>query len=914
MTQSPTKPSTDRSPRDPRAAFAALLSPRSVAVIGATERAGSVGRTVFWNLIRNPFGGTVYPVNPQRPSVLGVRSYPSVADLPEVPDLVVIVTPASSVPTVMSQCADLGVKAAIVLSAGFRETGPAGVELERQTLEHARRGRMRVLGPNCLGLMNPHSGLNATFANSLAKPGSVAFISQSGALCTAVLDWSFKEHVGFSVFASLGSMLDVGWGDLIDHLGEDPNTKSIVIYMESIGDARSFLSAAREVALRKPIIVIKAGRTDAAARAAASHTGAMTGSDDVLDAAFKRVGVLRVDRISDLFYMAEVLSKQPRPKGPRLAIITNAGGPGVLATDALVSSGGELAPVSEATLTQLNAILPAAWSHNNPIDLLGDADAKRYLDAIEIVNRDVDSDGTLVILTPQDMTDPTATAKAIRDGLNTPDRPVLASWMGGPAVAEGETILGRAGIPTFPYPDTAAKTFCAMWRYSYNLKGLYETPSITDDAHDPAPRHAVTAIVQQARKDNRTLLTEVESKEILAAYDLPVVQTFVATDADRAVALAEKIGYPVVLKLYSQTVTHKTDVGGVELNIRSEQGVRRAFDNIRTSVTAKVGAAAFDGVAVQRMISREGYEIIVGSSIDSQFGPVILFGAGGQLVEIFRDSALGLPPLNSTLARRMMEQTRIHEALKGVRGRPPVDAVALERFLVRFSQLVLEHPRIKSIDINPLLASPELIIALDARVILHDASVPDDQLPRPAIRPYPSQYVTPCKLKDGSDILIRPIRPEDEPLLVTFHSTLSERTVYFRYFHPMSLDTRVEHERLSRICFNDYDRELALVALRTGPRGQEIVAVGRLIKLRFTTDAEFGLIVSDQCQRQGLGSELLRQLLQVARDEKIDRVLADILPDNYEMETLVKKLGFSVSRGSGVREAVIDLRQTPASV
>lgn len=721
-----------------------------MAVIGATEKAGAAGRTVLWNLISSPFGGVVYPVNPKRQNILGIKAYPSLEHIPDQVDLAVIVTPAATVPGVIRECAEHGVKGAIVISAGFKEAGPSGVALEQEVLAEARKGKIRVIGPNCLGVMCPISGFNATFAHAIARPGSVGLISQSGALCTAILDWSLREQVGFSAFISVGSMVDVGWGDLIDYLGDDPNTRSIVMYMESIGDPRAFLSAAREVALNKPIIVIKAGRTEQAAKAAASHTGSMTGSDDVLDAAFRRVGVLRVNNISHIFYMTEVLANQPRPKGPRLTILTNAGGPGVLATDGLLSVGGELAEISPETMDRLNEVLPPHWSHNNPIDIIGDAGPDRYRKAVEIVANDPASDGLLVIMTPQGMTDPTAIAENLKPYAKLDGKPIIASWMGGNEVAAGEAILNSVGIPTFPFPDTAVRVFQYMWRYSYNLRGLYETPTLGDgDGHGS---QAVAArIIEEVRESGRTILTEAESKLLLQSYGLPVVETRLAPTAEEAVAAAEDIGYPVVLKLNSATITHKTDVGGVRLNLMDEDAVRDAFRAIQKSITRKAGSEHFGGVSVQPMISAtDGYELIVGSSIDPQFGPVLLFGAGGQLVEIFKDSALALPPLNSTLARRMMEQTRIFQALEGVRGRKAVDIAALEQLLVRFSQLVAEQPPIKEIDINPLLATPERLLALDARVVLHSIEVQESELPRCAIRPYPRQYLKRVSLDDGS--------------------------------------------------------------------------------------------------------------------------------------------------------------------
>ena len=878
-------------------ALDAIFQPRNVAVIGATENAGTVGRTVLWNLISSPFGGTVYPVNPKRPSVLGIKAYPSILDVPDKVDLAVIVTPATAAPGIMAQCVDAGVKGVIIISAGFKEIGPAGVELERQVLEQARRGGIRLIGPNCLGVMNCHNGLNATFATTIARPGNIGFISQSGALCTAVLDWSLRENVGFTSFVSIGSMLDVGWGDLIYYLGDDPRTSAIVIYMETIGDARAFISAAREVALTKPIIIIKPGRTEGAAKAAASHTGSLTGSDDVLEAAFKRCGVLRVNTIAELFYMAEVLAKQPRPQGPHLTIVTNAGGPGVLATDALITNGGELTELSKETYETLNTFLPAAWSHNNPVDILGDAPPDRYARALEVCAKDPNSDGMLVILTPQAMTDPTQTAEALKPYAQTLGKPIIASWMGGSDVAAGEAILNRANIPTFAYPDTAARMFDYMWQYTRNLQSLYETPRTQIDVSEGAPDRALAEqIIAKVRDSGRTILTEYESKTLLKAYHIPTVETIVAVTEADAVRAADMIGYPVVLKLNSETITHKTDVGGVQLNLRDADAVKRAYNLIQTSVSQKAGAEHFGGVTVQPMVKLDGYEVILGSSIDPQFGPVLLFGSGGQLVEVYKDSALALPPLTTTLARRMVEQTRIFKALKGVRGRPPVDLSALERILVQFSTLVAEQDLIREIDINPLLASPDQLVALDARVLVYAKDTPLEKRHKLSIRPYPSQYISSAACADGLPFTVRPILPEDEPLMVRFHETLSDRSVYMRYLAPFMLSQRVSHERLSRLCFIDYDREIALVAehahARTGER--EIMAVGRISRLRYSNDARFTMVVSDVYQCRGIGTALLGRMIDVARQEKIARLIGVVSVENDAMQRLCRKLGFSL--------------------
>jgi acetyltransferase len=873
----------------------AMFTPGSVAVIGATGRPGTVGRTVLENLLDRRFQGKVYAVNPKHDEVLGLKTYKGIRNIPCPVDLAVVATPAATVPQLIGECVDAGTKSVVVISAGFKERGAEGTALELRIQEQLRRSSMRLIGPNCLGIMNPTIGLNATFAKDLPWAGNVAFLSQSGALLTAILDWSYREEVGFSAIVSTGSMLDVGWGDLIYHFGDDPHTKSILLYMESVGDARSFLSAAREVALTKPIIVIKAGRSEAASRAAASHTGALTGSDEILDAAFRRSGVLRVHNIADLFYMAEVLGRQPHPKGPRLTILTNAGGPGVLATDSLVANGGQLSRLSQESLYRLNQFLPEHWSHSNPIDILGDADPERYARALEVASQDPNSDGLLVILAPQGMTDPSQIAERLKPYAKGSGKPLLASWMGGNAVAAGEATLNSAGIPTFPYPDTAARAFTYMWRYSYNLRGLYETPTRAEHSElGSASRNQAGQIIRNAQIQDRTLLTELESKQLLSLYGIPTVETRVAASEDEAARLAAEIGFPVVLKVFSQTITHKTDVGGVKLNVQNEAAVRSIYRTIKASVAEKAGPYHFSGVTVQPMVEAEGYELILGSSVDPQFGPVILFGSGGQLVEVYRDRALALPPLNTTLAQRMMEHTRIFTALKGVRGRKPVNMEALEQILVRFSQLVVEQPWIAESDINPLLASPKRLLALDARIVLHGSSVALDNLPKPAIRPYPLQYVSSWTMKDGQQVIIRPIRPEDELLMVKFHETLSDRTVYLRYFCSISFSKRVEHERLLRICFSDYNREMALVAERTDPGTGEhrIIAVGRMNKLHTRNEAEVAVLVSDQYQNLGLGYELLRRIVEIARDEKLSQVSAEMLPDNLAMQVIFKRLGF----------------------
>jgi acetyltransferase len=883
----------------------AIFSPKNVAVVGATEKSPSVGRSILVNLTSGAFRGNVYAVNPKHSRVLGMPCYESVRTVPDQVDLAVVVTPAATVVEVIDSCAQADVAAAIIISAGFREIGPAGFALENQLVAKARAAHMRIVGPNCLGVMSPAIGFNATFANAIATPGSIGFASQSGALCTAILDWSLSESVGFSHFASLGSMADVGWGDVIDYFGDDAATKTIVLYVESVGDARSFVSAAREVAMSKPILVIKGGRTSAAAQAAASHTGALVGSDDVIDAAFKRCGVLRVDTLSQLFNVSEALEKQPRPKGRRAVIVTNAGGAGVLATDALVRGGGQLAALSSESKSSLDRVLPPHWSEGNPVDILGDATPSRYADAIEICERDGNADGLLVLFAPQAVANALDTAQAVKPLAHVDRFPVIGAWMGGGGVAQGAQLLKRADVPVFGYPDTAAGVFNYMWRYDDGIKRLYETP-VFDPTSVSADRDAAAKLINEVVSSARTLLTEFESKQLLAAYGIPTVDTRIARSADEAVAAAQEIGFPVVVKLHSQTITHKSQAGGVRLNVANDQAVREAFDGIAAAIATHGSTSDFLGVTVQPMVTLNGYELILGASPDPQFGPVILFGLGGTLVEVFRDRALGLPPLTTTLARRLMEETKIYQALRGSASRAAVDLPALEQVLVRFSELVVGLPRVKEIDINPLLASESSLLALDARVILYDASVADAALPRPAIRPYPMQYSARWSDRCGRDLLIRPIKPEDEPKVIEFHKRLSETSVYLRYARVTRLADRISHQRLARVCFVDYAREIALVAIENaGSNNERIIAIGRLIRERESDDAEFALTVEDDRQASGIGSELLQRLINIAKNEKIRAVVGYILANNASMLRVCKRLGFSVQPGDTMLKAII---------
>lgn len=889
----------------------AIFLPKSVAVIGAKDTIGSVGRTIMLNLLSGTFKGKVYPINPKRSEVLGTPAYPTLASLPEKVDLAVIVTPAPTVPGIVAECVAAGIPAAIIISAGFKELGPPGLALEEEILRIARKGKMRIIGPNCLGVMNPLHGLNATFAKGMALPGQIAFISQSGAMCTAVLDWSLQERIGFSAFVSIGSMADVDWGDLIAYLGGDPNTHSLLMYMETIGNPRNFLSAAREIALEKPIIVIKPGRSQEAASAAASHTGSLSGSDEVFEAAMERAGVLRVNNISELFHMASVLGRQPKPRGPRLSIVTNAGGPSVLATDAAMIHGATLAKLEPQTIEKLNAFLPSAWSHSNPVDILGDADPQRYEKTLEVLTKDPNVDGVLVVLSPQDMTDPVGTAEGLRPFAHLKDKPLLASWMGGAYVRTGIDILNRSGIPSFEYPDDAAWSFATMWRYSRNLQSLYETPLIMEgeELDDRTPRHQAGEIIQRAYDENRELLTEFESKQLLKAYEIPIIETLTAFSADEAVSKAQNIGYPVVVKLLSNTITHKTDVGGVKLNLKSDEEVKAAFESIYDAVVTKHTAADFQGVTVQKMAKLEGFELILGASLDPQFGPVILFGTGGIMVEIYKDSALALPPLNTTLAKRLIEQTKISHALTGFRGKPSVDMDALLKLVVNFSHLVVENRQIMECDINPLLVSHEGLYALDARIVLHPKNLPKDQIPKLAIRPYPIRYIKQEKLRDGTPITLRPIRPEDEQNMITFHKSLSESTVRQRYFEFVSLDERIAHERLVRICFNDFDRDIALVAELTDSSKKSVIAAVARLSRQGEDSAALTMTVSDAYQNKGIGTDLLQHLLHVAKEEKINRITATLLAENTGMIHLCHKAGFNLTEAPPLVHANLLLAQ-----
>jgi len=861
-----------------------FLNPATVAVIGASTNPEKMGNYVLANIINGGFTGKITPINPKADTILGLKTYPTVSDMDHVPELVVVTTQAHTIPGIVSECSACGVPAMIIISAGFRETGEAGQVLEQAILE--RKGAMRIAGPNCLGFMSPVNRLNATFANGIAKPGVVGVISQSGAIQAALLDWAQKNQIGFSQYISLGTMLDYNWHDALYALGGDHNTKCILMYMESVGDKpREFLSAAREISAIKPIILMKAGRSQAAAKAAASHTGAVTGSDAVIDAVVERSGIVRVRDIDELFGMVDLARMSP-PKGTGLTIITNAGGPGVMAVDSLMETIGELTPLTTDVIEALDTVLPFTWSHNNPIDIIGDATPERYRKALEVVLAQPETNAVLVILSPQVMTDPTAVARSVAEVAKNSRVPIFTSWVGGAAVEEGRGLLIKAGIPCFQYPDRASRMFGYVVERARRQNMLYITPGDASEAYTVTPMNReIGRTLSHYQRSGQTLLTEREAKDVLAAYNIPVPETLTARSVEEAEQYAEDIGYPVVLKLHSHKITHKSDVGGVHLNIGTPQELRGAYVSIQNAVQNN-----FEGVTVQRYINNSGVEIFIGATTDPQFGPVITFGTGGKNVEVYSDIAMGLPPLNRELARKMMEQTKVFTLLKGYRGAPSVNIEALENILVQFSRLVSEHAEIKEIDINPLIASPRCIVAVDARVILHSF----DSIPiRPAIYPYPIDWVHLTHTKRGDQILIRPIRPDDEERIRVFHERLSEESVRTRYQQMVPLKERQRHERLGPRCNVDYDRHIAFVA----EYGRDIVGVARVIKVGAGSTAEFSLVVLDQYQNNGVGAILSDDAIKWSREvAKVSRIEAFTTSENGPMIHLLRRYGFRIQQ------------------
>jgi acetyltransferase len=874
-----------------------ILAPRRIAVIGASNREGSVGHAVFNNLLSSGFDGVVYPINPHRESVGGVQAYPDIASVPHTPDLAVFCTPAPTVPGLARAACAAGVKGLLVLSAGFGEGSGSGVGLREELREILREHPgARMIGPNCLGVMAPGIGLNATFARFGPNDGRIAFISQSGALCTSVLDWAQESGVGFRYFISVGNMLNVTFGDLIDYVASDPKTDAIILYIEALRESRNFLSAARSFSRSKPIIAYKAGRFAESAKAASSHTGAMAGEDAVYDATFRRAGIERVYEIGRMFECATLLRRGRRPSGDRLAIVTNAGGPGVVATDALLACDGRLAQMSPQTDAALNALLPADWSHGNPVDVLGDASVERFARTCELVLQDPGVDALLAVLSPQKMTLPTETAQALVAVAANSQKPVLASWMGGPSMREAIALLERAHIPTYRSPEDGVNAFMHLVAYARNLEVLYETPrDIPIELGDNAEER-MRAIVPALPGND--MLTEAQAKGVLALYGLAVAEAATAASPDDAIAAAERIGYPVVLKLHSPDITHKSDVGGVKVNLNNGGEVREAYSQIVTRAAQARPGARIDGVTVQPQIdTAAGVEMIVGAKRDPVFGMVMLVGAGGTLAEVLADRMVELPPLNERLARRMLESLRCWPLLKGYRDSPPVNLDALIGAIVRVSYLLADHPEIAELDINPLLASPGGVIALDARIRIDPAEGDGEPgtYKHLAIRPYPVGLDRVVRLEDGTRALLRPIRPEDEPLWHEMVAACSERSIYARFG---ALVDPHSHTLAARFCFIDYDREMAVVAEIGQGEERELAGVARVKDPYGLGEAEFAILVADRWQGRGLGRLLTERAIEVARGMGVRRLVAETTSGNEGALELLRAVGFELHPGA----------------
>ena len=882
-----------------------IFKPLRVAVVGASEKTGSIGNALMKNLIEGGFSQTLLPVNLKYETVHGLPTVNSIRDLEPGVDLAIIATPIKTVPDIVQECVKNKTAGAIIISAGGKEVGEAGRKIEEQIRATAYAGGLRIVGPNCLGIIRPGSNLNASFAAGMPDAGDLAFVSQSGAICTAILDLAFKEHIGFSHFISIGSMLDVDFGDLIDYLGNDPSAKSILLYIESLTNFRKFMSAARSVSRIKPIIVLKAGRSEAGAEAAASHTGAMAGEDAVYDAAFKRAGIVRVDTIQDLFDCAELMAKQPRPRGRRLAIVTNGGGPGVMATDAMARADLAPEPLSPDTLQRLDAFLPPFWSRSNPIDILGDASPERFRLTLEVCCNARDSDAVCVIFAPQALTDPVLVAEALVDIMKGRRYPVFACWMGGKSIEGAWTILNKAGIPTYDTPERAIRAFLYMAEYTRNMEDVLEIPpkltrEISVDSEKAGQLLAPASAGQ--------FIPEADARNVLSAYGLPVIRTETAATKDEASRLAREMGYPLVMKLLSPDISHKTEAGGIRLDLRSDEDIREAFTGIVESARRYQADARIEGVTLQPLFANPDYEILLGAKRDVHFGPVVLFGMGGIFTEVLKDRALGLPPLNRLLARRMMQQTRAWTLLQGYRNRPPADMEQLEEMIIRLSQLLIDFPQIAELDMNPVMIKDGKTVAVDARIL-----VSEPERPYPlhlVISPYPAEDESHLVTEEGTRLFVRPVRPEDAPLFRTFAEVLSPKSIYHRFFsHVKELSPKM----LARFTQIDYDREIALVALSDDSEGEQMLGVARIIGDPDGKDGEFAVMVGDPWHGKGIGSNLLKKCLAIAARRGFQKVHGIVLRENQSMLTLGKKLGFKQTPGPDVGEIelVISLASFP---
>jgi acetyltransferase len=871
-----------------------IFKPKRIALIGVSDNPNSVGGITLRNLVGGGFNGVVYPVNPKREAVFGIPCYPDVKSLPKTPDLAVIMTAAKFVPGIIRECGEAGIHGVIIMSAGFKESGEEGKILEDQVkAEKAKFHDMRVIGPNCLGILVPGLNMNVSFANGMPKKGHVAFISQSGALCTSVLDWAYDSNIGFSYFVSIGNSMDVNFGDLIDYFGQDPNTKSIVLYVESMANARTFMSAARAFSREKPIIVYKSGRFPESAAAAASHTGAMASEDSIYDAVFRRAGLARVFDFGNIFEFTDLVGRRRVPKGNRLAIVTNAGGPGVMATDSLISMGGKLVELSEKTMQRLNEYLPPFWSHGNPIDVLGDATPERFAGATEIVLEDENVDAVLVLLTPQAMTSPTETATAISQLAAKTTKSIMAGWLGGASMREGIQIFNQAGISSFTAPEQAIRAFMTLSNYSENQAMLYETPkevpvSFQYDRLELRKKY-LTEIFPKAK-----ILNEDDSKMLVNDYGINTTHPQLATTEDEAVAIAQKKGYPVVMKIYSPDITHKSDVGGVALNLKDDEMVRATFRNMVKTAAAKRPDARIEGVTIQIMVNtKDGIELIVGTKKDPVFGTVMLVGMGGVTAELFKDNRLEFPPLNEQLAHQMLKSLKIYPLLKGYRGDTPKNIDKLIEALIRMSYLAADYPEIAELDINPLVVTPTDVIALDARIVVDEEIMkkPVKEYSHLILRPYPERLIKKATLKDGSEILLRPIKPEDEPLWLELLASCSKESIYHRFRYDFYFDS---HDIASQYCFIDYDREIAIVAEVEEEGKKKLIGVGRLIADPDVEVMEYAILITDAWQKKELGFTLTKYCMEIAKMRDVKILAAETTKDNKPMISVFRKLNFKI--------------------
>ena len=868
-----------------------LLHPRSVAVFGASDREDSVAGIIFRNMISSGFKGSVFPLNPKREEVMGHKCYPNALALPETPELAIIATPAPSIPAILEDCGTRGIKHAVVLSAGFREVGKAGADLEAKVTQTAKRLGIRFIGPNCLGIQRPAIGLNATFAQGTALPGDLALVSQSGAICTAMLDWAASNGIGFSSVISTGASADLDFGELLDYLAYDPATKGILMYIEGIRDARRFMSALRAVSRIKPVVMVKVGRQEAGSKAVASHTGALVGSDAVFDALVRRAGVVRVTTILQLFASARALAAHTRPTGNRLTILTNGGGPGVMATDRAVEMGVRLAELAPETMEKLNAALPPTWSHGNPVDIIGDAGADRYRAALAACLADPGVDGVLAMLTPQAMTKPSEAAQAVVEVAKGSSKPVLTCWMGESQVAEGRKLFKEAGIPYFTTPEPAVEVFSYLSAFYENQRLLQQTPGPLSHQAPPDVEGA-RMIIESALAQGRHLLNEVESKALLSVFHIPVAQTSIARNPTEAMLMAQQMGFPVAMKINSPQVSHKSDVGGVRLGLSNAQAVRGAYTGMMAEVHKHVPEAELDGVVIEPMVTRpNAREVLVGVVSDPVLGPVIAFGSGGVDVEAHQDRAVSLPPLNRYLADDLIKRTRVAKLLGEFRNRPSADFTAVEQVLLRVSEMVCELPWIAELDINPLLVDEHGALAVDARIVITPRTQGADRYSHMAIHPYPAHLVSPWQLPNGMDVTIRPIRPEDAQITQTFVRGLSEEAKHFRFMDAVQ---ELSPAMLARLTQIDYDREMALLMV-TEIDGQEVeMGVARYATDATLSTAEFALVVDDRWQHQGIAHKLMNVLMDVARAKGVKVFEGEVLKSNRKMLHLVEGLGFRV--------------------